>query len=193
MMQQEWYYPSHFDCSACHMPQQNFVLGLNTRQLNRPLGVAGSQENQLDRLRRFEFFREPPTKPAQQLEAFPDWRDGSGSTAKLARAYLDANCAMCHQPGANAVMNIDLRYHAPLDQTGAVNVRHVTTRELRNRPMVIVPGKPDASAMIDRMNQRGPGQMPRLATNQVDKQAVEVLRRWIAEMDEEGEGGKPDF
>ena len=145
--------------------------------------LARKRENQLDRLRRLEVFRNSPAKPSRQMESYPDWQQASAPVAILARAYLDANCAMCHQPGGNSVMGIDLRYHTALAQTQMVNVERLTLRELPNQAKLIAPGNPDESELISRMNRRGPGQMPRLASNLVDTQADELLRRWIAEME----------
>ena len=48
--------------------------------------------------------------------------------------------------------------------------------------MLIDPGNAEKSELVARVSRRGPGQMPRLATNRVDKKAVEILRRWIADM-----------
>ena len=178
---QTWYYPSHYDCNACHTKQENFSLGLVTRQLNRP-SPAGSQENQLDRFDRLGLFRNPPTAPASTLEALPDWTAAEDSTSDLARAYLDANCAMCHQPGGNSVMQLDFRYHTPLAEANIINVPRQSLEELPNQPMLIDPGNAEKSELVARVSRRGPGQMPRLATNRVDKKAVEILRRWIADM-----------
>ncbi|MGC3965844.1 MAG: hypothetical protein QM775_00270 [Pirellulales bacterium] len=36
-VQQAYYFPSRADCLSCHTKQEGFVLGLNTRQMNREL------------------------------------------------------------------------------------------------------------------------------------------------------------
>ena len=116
-----------------------------------------------------------------------DWVAAEGSTSDLARAYLDANCAMCHQPGGNSVMQLDLRYHTPLAKTNMVNVPRQSLEELPNQPMLIEPGNAEASELLARISRRGPGQMPRLATNRVDEKAVAILHRWITAMNAQRE------
>src|SRR5262249_17867633 len=38
---QTWYSPSHSDCKACHTRVADYVLGLSTRQMNRPHEETG--------------------------------------------------------------------------------------------------------------------------------------------------------
>jgi hypothetical protein len=44
---------------------------------------------------------------------------------------------------------------------------------------LIAAGHPERSVLFARMNRRGPGQMPQLATAIVDEPAVAVIRAWI--------------
>lgn len=162
--------------------QEDFSLGLVTRQPNRP-DTFGTSENQPDRFVQLGLFPNPPNAPANTFEALPDWAAAEGSTSDLARAYLDANCARCHQPGENSVMQLDLRYHTPLAKTNTVNVPRQSLEELPNQPMVIDPGNAGSSEMLAWISRRGPGQMPRLATNRVDEKATAILHRWINAMD----------
>ena len=47
---------------------------------------------------------------------------------------------------------------------------------------LVAPGEPDRSVLLKRMATRGAGQMPIIATHQIDKAAVDVLRQWILNM-----------
>ncbi len=44
---QTWQYPSRADCMVCHSRAANFVLGLNTLQMNRDHNYGGVSDNQL--------------------------------------------------------------------------------------------------------------------------------------------------
>ena len=52
---------------------------------------------------------------------------------------------------------------------------------------LIVPGEPDRSVLFKRMATRGAGQMPNIATHQIDRDAVELIREWILNMPASGE------
>jgi hypothetical protein len=48
-------------------------------------------------------------------------------------------------------------------------------------PRLIAPGHPERSVLLYRLAHRGEGsgQMPQLATNHVDRQAVQLFEQWI--------------
>ena len=47
---------------------------------------------------------------------------------------------------------------------------------------LVAPGDPARSVLLQRIARRGEGQMPQLATNLVDEQAVRLLQEWIRQM-----------
>jgi len=194
---QEWYFPSRSDCHACHTHNAGFVLGLNTRQTNRPDSFTKSASvapsgNQLDRFSQMGMFAKH-TPPAEGLEAFPDWEraierkpggdDSKETLERLSRAYLDVNCALCHSPGGFGTAQgskADLNFHRSMEQAfppppkGAAGVKRF-----------LVKGSPERSEMIEHMEARKrKEQMPPLATNIPDKQAIEVISRWIEKLAE---------
>ncbi len=94
---QTWYYPSPADCLTCHTPVANYVLGVNTRQLNGNLTypATGVTDNQLRTLE--------PAGPVQSgiqrgehhrlRKAFRADQLRPPRLKNRARSYLDANCA----------------------------------------------------------------------------------------------------
>lgn len=185
VVQQPWYFPSRSDCLACHTPAAGHVLGLNTRQLNRP---DPDGVNQLERLARLGLFADPLPAPADQLEANPDWTADDASTDALARAYLDVNCAVCHRPGGSTGTPLDLRQSTPLSHANLLGRPPTRGRLAEGRSAIVTPGVPAQSELYLRMNTRGRRQMPNLATAVVDSQAVEVIAKWIELMDNDRAG-----
>jgi len=180
-VKQEWYFPSRSDCQACHTHNAGFVLGLNTRQLNREESFGDTKENQLERFHRLKLFTQRLARPVAELEAFPDWDDKQASLEKRARAYLDVNCALCHSPGGfgtagGSIANLD--FHQSFEHAFAA-----PPKSAPDAKRWIMPGHPEDSQLIQRMKSRHPkDQMPPLATNRPDVEALEVLGRWIQEM-----------
>lgn len=113
---EERYFPSRADCMACYTQPAGFVLGMRTRQMNRPR--EGKNETQIRFLDRLGVFAAAPPVPPGQLPAHPDWEAGSGTNGERARAYLDANCVMCHIPPG--FTQIDLRIATPLVEMSLV-------------------------------------------------------------------------
>ena len=180
--QREWYYPSGADCMACHAKSTGFVLGLNTRQLNRSFDYGTKRANQLEHLDEAGMFVEPPGRPASEWDAYPAWGNASAPVDALSRAYLDVNCVSCHAEGALHGPRPDFSFHTPLARTALLNVAPGQGRLGPPDSNLVVPGDPRRSELLWRMKLRGPRQMPPLASNVPDEEAVELLRRWIREM-----------
>jgi uncharacterized repeat protein (TIGR03806 family) len=182
-VKQEWYFPSRSDCQACHTQAAGFVLGWNTRQLNRTSTSQHGQENQIEMFKRLGLFTQPVTAPANQLEAYPRWEDQTAAVETRARAYLDANCSFCHRAhsfGTAEGSQADLRFHTSFEEAFGKQAK-----EKPDSKPFIVPKHPERSLIIQKMSSRKPNeQMPPLATLKCDETALSVLKQWIAELKE---------
>jgi hypothetical protein len=99
-----------------------------------------------------------------------------------ARSWLHSNCAQCHvlAGGGNALM--ELEAITPRHKMNVVDVKpQHSTFDIPDAKL-IVPGHPEKSILFQRVARRGQGQMPPLATNRVDQEAVDLLREWILKM-----------
>ena len=182
---QEWYFPSRSDCNSCHTRVGGFVLGLNTRQMNRDHDYGSGPSNQIDMLAGLGVFAQEPARSGE-LEAFPRWGDPSAPVDSLARAYLDVNCSICHAPGGTGVAKVDFRYHTGAPRMGALGVAPGQKRLGSAASKLVSPGSPQSSELLLRVMSSGEGRMPSIASSRVDWEAVAVLGAWIAGMEPAG-------
>lgn len=96
------------------------------------------------------------------------------------RAYLDANCAACHQPGGLTRTPWDARIGTALDQMGLIGVRS-SASSIGLGEFRIDPGHPENSSLFRRISTLGAFHMPPLGTSEMDTAAVDLIRRWIVE------------
>lgn len=101
------------------------------------------------------------------------------SVEKYARAWLDVNCAMCHQPDGIAPGKRDFRFDTPREKMNVVDIAPSQMRRRMPEMKLIAPGRPEHSELFRRINSDYPLQMPPLATNLVDPKGTAVMRRWI--------------
>ena len=79
-----------------------------------------------------------------------------------------------------AVDRLVLDYFAASDRMRMIDVLPLHNRFGIDDARLIAAGHPERSVLLHRLQTRGIGQMPPLATTQVDRDAIEVIRQWLA-------------
>ena len=183
-----WYYPSPADCLQCHTPAANYVLGVNARQLNGNMTYPnGVTDNQLRAINRMGLFY-PAIDESQipGIEHLSSVTNPAASYVQRARSYLDANCAQCHQPGGSGP-TFDARYDTPLASQNIINTPAVKGNFGYDNVDIVTPNDVWRSSLYDRMNVANLSiQMPPLARNLIDTNAVQLMAEWINSL-----GGTP--
>jgi uncharacterized repeat protein (TIGR03806 family) len=177
---QRWFYPGRQDCVTCHTPASGGVLGLNTRQFNGdfkyPSGIAGNQLRTLGHLGLFD-----ATFDEWKVFRYPRLANLTNTAAALElriRSYLDANCSQCHRPGGAGAF-FDARFDAPLKKQNLINGPVANLLGIPGA-RVVVPGDTNKSILFRRVSVVGDNQMPPIAKNVVDTNAVAAFAKWIA-------------
>jgi uncharacterized repeat protein (TIGR03806 family) len=179
---QTWYYPSRQDCLTCHTSIAGGVLGVKTRQLNRPFAYpSGVTDNELRAWNHLGLFT-PAFKDdeVRNFAALAASDDTARSLQDRARSYLDANCAQCHRPGGS-VANFDARYATPLDKQALIDGPVLIDQGI-DRPRVISPHDIWRSIAYMRIDTVGDIKMPPLARETIDRKGVRLLGEWINSM-----------
>lgn len=177
---QNWFYPGRQDCLTCHTLQSGGVLGLNTRQLNGSFKYpSGLADNQLHTLGHLGLFDEAfDDRKIYRYAKLANITNAAAALELRARSYLDANCAMCHRPGAVGAF-FDARFDTPLRKQNLLNGPVGNQLGIAGAK-VVVPGDPSKSILLRRASLVGENQMPPLGRNVVDETAVSLLSKWIA-------------
>ncbi len=172
--------PNKNQCKECHSKNgviepigpkmRNFEVDLTGKPKALPLRVRGI--------------------PARSV-AMPKWDEPvSGTVADRARAYLDVNCAHCHNPAGSASNSgLFLRWtDDPAGVNYGIGKRPTAAgRGSGGMDFAIAPGDPTHSFMIYRLESTDPGiAMPEVGRSTVHKEGAALLRQWIAEMPKGG-------
>ncbi len=178
---QVWHYPSRNECTLCHTPEGGYALGFRNEQLNRDHTYGLTATNQLAALADAGYFAGPLSNI---VSALAPATDNSATLEYRVRSYLAANCVQCHQPGGQAQQaNWDARISTPTALAGIINGPLVQSLgNPANR--VVAPGSPSNSVLLTRISTRDLGhvgsiQMPPLASNLLDTQAIALVTQWI--------------
>lgn len=175
-----WHFPSRAECMVCHSRAAKFVLGLSTAQMNRDNNYHGKAVNQLDHFESLGAIKiNRPKKDAKPLPRLANPYDAKEKLEDRARAYLHANCAQCHVEAGGGNSQINLAFETTLEKMKAVNEPPLHNKFDLSDPKIIAPGSPARSVLLHRVAMRGRGQMPQLATAEVDEAAVKMLYEWI--------------
>lgn len=172
--------PNTNDCKRCHIKDGNLIpIGPKARNLNFTL--SGQTVNQLSQwVAKGKLSGLPELSKVHQL---PVWTDKKHySLEQRARAYLDINCAHCHTKGGDAYnTGLFLDYQETnADHLGMRKAPVSAGGGAGGMDYDIVPGNPDQSILLYRMNSTEPGTaMPELARTIIHKEGVVLIREWI--------------
>lgn len=176
--------PDVNQCASCHAPDSNTreiaPIGPKPRHLNRDFAYADGTENQLEQLVSMGYLTGFPGAGTAPRNA--DWQDIAAPLELRARAYLDANCSHCHSPvgpadtsGLNLEPDIS---HGPA--LGLCKLPIAAGAGTGNRRFDIVPGRPDESILLYRLDNVEPDEMmPELGRSTIHTEGVELIRAWI--------------
>ena len=184
-IQTRYLIPNANQCRSCHLEDGIMVpIGPAARHLNKNFLYNDGLQNQLIRWKQ-EGYLAGVQDPAH-APILPDARDKDSGTVDIrARAYLDINCAHCHNPsGPGKTSGLYLR--ADVDNPTAIGIMKppvAAGRGSGGKSFSIVPGQPDESILLYRMESAEPGiMMPEIGRTIVDREAVELIREWIEGM-----------
>jgi uncharacterized repeat protein (TIGR03806 family) len=176
--------PNKNQCKSCHERDRKLVpAGPVLKNLNRDFLYADGLENQLVRWNSMHFLT--GYDPDRDTTRMTDWADARADLHNRALAYLEVNCGTCHR--AEGPANVS-GLRLTTDETNLFNLGVYKPpvsagKGSGGRGYDIVPGNPDASIMVYRMQSLEPGaMMPELGRKLVHKEGVALIRDWIASM-----------
>ena len=176
--------PNTNQCKECHSEHNDVLgpLGPKARSLNKDYDYGDAVENQLERWTAAGYLSGAPSPAAAPaLPAFDD--PEAGTLDERARAYLDVNCGHCHNPtglARTSGLYLDIHEQDP-SRLGICKGPVAAGQGSGGRRVDILPGDPDGSILIYRMESTAPGiAMPELGRATIHAEAVSVLRDWIS-------------
>lgn len=178
--------PNANQCAGCHAVNSTtkaiHPIGPKARHLNKTSTFAAGS-NQLDHWSEAKLVTGAPASNAAPQNA--DWTNLEEPLEARARAYLDSNCSHCHSPSGPAdTSGLNLEPDAQGPALGNCKSPIAAGRGSGGRPYSIVPGDPDASITVFRMETTDPGaMMPELGRAVSHEEGVALIAEWIAAMD----------
>jgi uncharacterized repeat protein (TIGR03806 family) len=174
--------PNANQCKGCHLRGNTVVpIGPTARQLNGTL--PGHEQIQLiewQQLGRLDSL--PAIAKLPRLAAYDNPHE---SIDARARAWLEVNCAHCHRPdgpGKTSGLHL-LASVTDRAKLGIGKAPVAAGKGSGGRLYSIVPGQPDQSILLYRIESTHPGiMMPELGRTLVHEEGVALVRKWITEL-----------
>lgn len=186
-IQVDYLIPNVNQCKNCHENAKvNTPIGPRARHLNKDYTYPdGTTVNQLVYWTKAGYLTGAPADP-KDAPRLPVWSDPkSGTLEERARAYLDINCAHCHNPdgpGNTSGLNLSALQNNMVAM-GECKTPVAAGRGSGNLRFAILPGKPDESILVYRMASVEPKvMMPELGRSVVHREGLALIREWISSM-----------
>jgi len=179
--------PNKNQCKSCHNSGNVLIpIGPKVRNINKLYAYGEGSQNQLDKWTEMGYLE--GYTPSGATPKMAVWDDpNSGNIEARAKAYLEINCGHCHteKGPANTSGLFLTTLNTDLTRWGICKSPVAAGRGSGGRSVDIMPGHPDASILLFRMDSDDPGiMMPELGRKLIHKEAVQLIREWIAGMEE---------
>jgi len=174
--------PNMNQCKGCHIYDGIMMpIGPTARQLNKVVNYDIGSYNQLEYWLKLDLIDNLPD--ISSIHKVAEWNNpNSGTLNDRARAWLDINCAHCHNPkGPANTSGLFLDYYEKNSTSlGIYKTPIAAGRGSGNLEYDIVPGEPENSILIYRFNSTDPGiMMPELGRTMIQEEALELIENWI--------------
>lgn len=177
--------PNRNQCKTCHNKNEEMApIGVQVKHLNNDLDFQSQHGNQLEfwsqagKLEGFEGKEHYPSLINYENESLP--------LDERAMAYLDINCSHCHRAeGPASTSGLFLTYNEKEPMKLGINKTPVAAGiGAGSHKFDVVPGKPEESIVIHRMNSTDVGvAMPELGRTTIHKEGVALIREWIKSLE----------
>jgi uncharacterized repeat protein (TIGR03806 family) len=180
--------PDVNQCASCHATDHSTgaieTIGLKARHLNTDVDLGDGVGSQLDQWRALGLLSGAPS--ADEIPRAAVWDDDAASLENRARAYLDINCGHCHNPvGAADTSGLFLDASTEIGMSfGVCKTPVAAGGGTGGRLVDIVPGKPEESILVYRMETTDPGaMMPELGRSLPHAEGLDVIIQWIESLE----------
>ncbi|MES2374761.1 MAG: hypothetical protein V4557_19445 [Bacteroidota bacterium] len=150
-----YHVPNKKECNTCHQSENKLIaIGPKVRNMNMDVLRNGVSINQLVYFSKTNLMK--PVDPSLFTQ-LPDWKNVTHKLEERARAYLDINCAHCHnRNGFAAKTNLFFGYETPLNATRiAIKKESIATNLSK-------------------------GKMPKLGITIIDEEGVGLIKQYLA-------------
>jgi uncharacterized repeat protein (TIGR03806 family) len=181
--------PNLNQCKGCHNRNETMTpIGPSARQLNGSYTAWGKEskysENQLVAWAKVGLLTGLPN--LTDVPKAPVWnKPETGLLDARARIWLDINCAHCHRPeGPASTSGLNLSIHENNPSAWGVQKSPVAAgRGSGGHQFDIVPGHPENSILVYRMESTDPGEMmPEVGRKVVSQEGLALVKEWIKQM-----------
>ncbi len=176
--------PNTNQCKGCHDRSKNVIpIGPKARNLNKDFNYPEGRFNQLAYWTKVGYLKGAP--PPEQAPKLAAWDDATSTLDARARAYLEVNCAHCHNPRgpANTTGLYLLATQTDPMRLGLCKVPVSAGQGSGDLLFDVVQGKPEESILVHRMESTTPKMMmPELGRTVVHQEGLALIRQWITSM-----------
>ena len=170
--------PNINQCKECHQVNKTITpIGPKARNLNVDYAYGDETMNQLGKWHKLGWI-----DSEYPIKSMVDWADQNANLDDRARSYLDINCGHCHIEGGSADTS---GLYLDFNESRKINLGFykkpiATGRASNNLKYSIVPGNPEESILLYRMQSLDPGiMMPESGRALEHSEAIQLVSKWI--------------